>query len=102
VFLGFQLRHPQQMAEHLKPMALGQPGQIGNVFRDECRGLVRSAIAAWFIGARMPIFANGCARPLVAFFLGQKLHPISCLQQNLLFLRVQLWDAFYNFFDTIS
>jgi len=72
VFLGFQLRHPQEMAEHLQPMALRQPGQLGNGFRDECRGLVRPTIAARFIGARKPIFASGCAAPPVAFFLGQK------------------------------
>jgi hypothetical protein len=63
VFLGFQLRHPQEMAEHLQPMALRQPGQVG---------FVRSTIAARLIGARLPIFASGCAAPPVAFFLGQK------------------------------
>jgi hypothetical protein len=75
MFLGFQLRHPQEMAEHLKPMALRQPGQIGRGFRNECRGLIRPAIAARLIGSGRPIFASGCARPPVAFFLGQKLHP---------------------------
>jgi hypothetical protein len=75
VFLGFQLRHPQEMAEHLKPMALRQPGQIGHGFRNECRGLIRPTIAARLIGSGRPIFASGCARPPVAFFLGQKLHP---------------------------
>jgi hypothetical protein len=75
VFLGFQLRHPQEMAEHLKPMALRQPGQIGHGFRNECRGLIRPAIAARLIGSGRPIFASGRARPPVAFFLGQKLHP---------------------------
>jgi hypothetical protein len=72
MFFGFQLRHPQEMAQHLKPMALRQPGQIGDVFRDECRGLVRSAIAARFIRARRPVFASGCAAPPVGFLLGQK------------------------------
>jgi hypothetical protein len=38
VFVGFQLRHPQQTAEHLEPMALRQPGQIGDGFRDKSRG----------------------------------------------------------------
>jgi hypothetical protein len=72
VLLGFQLRHPQEVAEHLKPMPLRQQGQVGGGFRNECRGLVRSAIAARFIGARLPIFASGCAAPPVAFLLGQK------------------------------
>jgi hypothetical protein len=101
VLLGFQLLHPQEMAEHLQPMALRQQGQIGDVFRNESRGLVRPAIAARFIGARRPIFAGGCAAPPVAFFLGQKLHPTLCFQEKYTLFRVQLWDAFYNFFDTI-
>jgi hypothetical protein len=63
------------MAEHLKPMALRQQDQIGDGFRNECRGLIRPAIAARFIGARVPIFASGCAAPPVAFLLGQELHP---------------------------
>ncbi|MDR3488336.1 MAG: hypothetical protein P4M05_25985 [Bradyrhizobium sp.] len=66
------------MAEHVEPVALRQPGQFGNGVRDECRSLIRAAIAARFIGARKPIFASGCAAPPVAFFLGQKLHPASC------------------------
>jgi len=75
VFVGFQLRHPQETAEHLKPMALRQPGQIGGGFRDKSGGLIGPAIFARLIGARRPIFASGCARPPVGFFLGQKLHP---------------------------
>jgi hypothetical protein len=78
VFLGFQLRHPQEMAEHLQPMPLRQQGQVGGGLRNEGRGLVRSTIAARLIGARLPIFASGCAAPPVAFFLGQKLHPTLC------------------------
>jgi hypothetical protein len=101
VLLGFQLRHPQEMAEHLQPMALRQQGQIGDVFRNECRSLVGPAIAARFIGAPRPIFASGCADPLVGFFRGQKLHPTLCFQKKYTPFRVQLWDAFYNFFDTI-
>jgi len=72
VFVGFQLRHPQETAEHLEPMALRQPGQIGDGFRDKSRGLIGPAIAARLIGAPGPIFASGYARPPVAFFLGQK------------------------------
>jgi hypothetical protein len=79
VFLGFQLRHPQEVTEHLEPVALRQQGQIGDVLCDERRGLIGSAIADGFIGARRPIFANGCAPPPVAFFLGQELHPTFCL-----------------------
>jgi hypothetical protein len=101
VFLGFQLRHPQEMAEHVEPVALRQPGQFRGGFGNECRGLVRPAIAARFIGSREPIFASGCAPPPVAFFLGQKLHPALRLFRNIYLFRVQLWDAFYNFFDTI-
>jgi hypothetical protein len=78
VFLGFQLRHPQEMAEHRQPMPLRQPGQVGGGLRNKGRGLVRSTIAARLIGARLPIFASGCAAPPVAFFLGQKLHPTLC------------------------
>jgi hypothetical protein len=36
------------------------------------------ALKLRFIGARVPIFASGCAAPSVAFFLGQKLHPTLC------------------------
>jgi hypothetical protein len=43
VFLGFQLRHPQEMAEHVEPMPLRQPGQFRGGFGNECRGLVRLA-----------------------------------------------------------
>jgi hypothetical protein len=75
MFFRFQLRHPQEMAEHLEPMPLRQPGQIGGGFRDEGRGLVRPTIAARLIGPRRLVFASGCAAPPVAFFLGQKLHP---------------------------
>jgi hypothetical protein len=32
------------MAEHLKPMMLRQPGQIGDDFGNECRDFVRFAI----------------------------------------------------------
>jgi hypothetical protein len=101
VFLGFQLRHPQQTTEHLEPMALRQPGQIGDGFRNVSRGLVRTAIAAWFIGAQMSIFASGYAPPPVAFLLGQESHPTMCFLKNYSPFRVQLWDAIYNFFDTI-
>jgi hypothetical protein len=75
VFFRFQLRHPQETTEHLKPMALRQLGEIGGGFRDEACGLVRPTIAARLIGLRRSIFASGCAAPPVAFFLGQKLHP---------------------------
>jgi hypothetical protein len=101
VFLGFQLRHPQEMAEHLKPMALRQPGQIGHGFRNEGRGLIRPAIAAQLIGSGRPIFASRCARPPVGFLLGQNYIQHCVFLEKYTVLRVQLWDAFYNFFDTI-
>jgi hypothetical protein len=102
VFVGFQLRHPQQTAEHLEPMALRQPGQIGDGFRDKPRGLIGPAIAARLIGAPGPIFASGYARPPVAFFLGQKQYPTWCLLEKYTPFRLQLWGAFCNFFDAAA
>jgi hypothetical protein len=50
VFLRFQLRHPQEMAEHFEPMVLRQPGQIGHGFGDKLRGLIPPAIAGRLTG----------------------------------------------------
>jgi hypothetical protein len=47
------------------------PSQLGDGFRNECRGLVRPAIPHGIIGSRTPIPALGCAGP-----------PAPCLSQK--------------------
>ena len=49
---GLELRHPEQVAENLKPMALGQLDQFGNGFRDEGHGLIRTALPVVLIRGR--------------------------------------------------
>src|SRR5260370_5780019 len=49
MFLGFELRHPEQEAEHVELVASRQPGQLGNGLRNDGRGLVRASLACWFI-----------------------------------------------------
>ena len=46
VFLRFQPRHPEQMAQHVELVAPRQLGEISGCFGDEGRGLVRSALLA--------------------------------------------------------
>ena len=41
MFLGFQLRHPEQEAEHVELVASRQPGQLDNGLRNEGCRLVR-------------------------------------------------------------
>jgi hypothetical protein len=51
--------------------------------------------------ARLPIFASGCAGSAGRFFSWSKITSgIVFLKENAPF-RLQLWDAFYNFFDTM-
>jgi hypothetical protein len=52
VFLRFQLRHPEQMAEHVELVAPRQPGKVSSSLCDKGRGLIRPALLAWFIGSR--------------------------------------------------
>ena len=46
---GFELRHPEQMAEDLEPVAFGEFGQFGNGLRDEGHGLVGAALLTCLI-----------------------------------------------------
>ena len=59
--LGFELRHPQEMAEDVEPMTPGQLDQFGNGLRNEGHGLVGAALLAsfngTFLGWRVPTFA---------------------------------------------
>jgi hypothetical protein len=75
VFLRFQLRHPQEMAEHFEPMVLRQPGQIGHGFGDKRRGLIPPPSPGGSPvreGRSLP--ADACLRRST-FFLAKKLHP---------------------------
>jgi len=60
-FFGLELRHAEQMTEHLEPMALRQLDQFGNGLRNEGHGLVGAALLAsfngTFLGWRVPTFA---------------------------------------------
>ena len=37
MFLGFELRHPEQEAKHVELVASRQPGQLGNGLRNDGR-----------------------------------------------------------------
>jgi hypothetical protein len=60
-FFRLELRHAEQMNEHLQPMAFRQFDEFGNGFRDEGHSLVRAALLAsisdTFPGWRSPTFA---------------------------------------------
>ena len=60
---GFELHHPEQMAEDLELVAPGQFAQIGNGLRDEGHGLVRAALPIGLICIRSAISARSCALP---------------------------------------
>ena len=47
-FFRLELRHAEQMAEHLQPMALRQLDQFGNGLRNEGHGLVGAALLTSF------------------------------------------------------
>src|SRR6202011_4224730 len=98
MLLGLQLRHPEQEAEHVQLVATRQSGMVGDGFGDKGHSLVRPALPAWFIALRTPLPARGCARPPTSC-AGQEITSNWRLLINIRLLRVQLWDAFYNFFD---
>jgi len=56
-----ELRHAEQMAEHLQPVALRQLDQFGNGLRNEGHGLIGAAlltsVSGTFLGWRVPTFA---------------------------------------------
>ena len=60
-FLCLELRHAEQMAQHLQPVALRQLDQFGDGLRDEGHGLIRAALLTSFngsfLGWRNPLFA---------------------------------------------
>jgi len=60
-FLGLQLRHAEQMAEHLQLVALRQLDQFRNGLGNEGHGLIRAALLTSFngsfLGWRNPLFA---------------------------------------------
>jgi hypothetical protein len=60
---GFELYHPEQVAEDLELVAPGQFAQIGNGLRDEGHGLVRAALPIGLIRIRSAISARSCALP---------------------------------------
>jgi hypothetical protein len=74
MLLRFQLRHPEQEAEHVQPVATRESGKLGEGFGNEGRSLVRPTLAARFIALRPPLPARGCARP-PASCAGQKIAP---------------------------
>jgi hypothetical protein len=76
VFVRFEQYHPEQMAEHIEPMAPRQPSKVGSSLRNQGRSLIRTALAAWFIGSRTSPLARGWTRP-PAPCLGQKIQ-IQC------------------------
>ena len=60
-FFRLELRHAEQMAEHLQPVALRQLDQFGNGLRNEGHGLVGAALltsfSGTFLGWRVPTLA---------------------------------------------
>src|SRR3954447_21909216 len=76
-----ELRHAEQMAQHLQPVALRQLDQFSNGLRDEGHGLVRAALLTSFsnsfLGWRCPTLARSFLLP-AASNLAQK----TCIQSN--------------------
>ena len=77
-FFRLELRHAEQVAEHLQPVALRQLDQFGNGLRNEGHSLVRAALLtsfSSFAGGEsdvcLKLFASG--RPQL---LLKKIHPI--------------------------
>jgi hypothetical protein len=68
MFLGLQLRHPEQEPEHIEFVASRQPGQLGNSFRNDGRGLLRATLACCFIAPRLSPPALMRARPPASAF----------------------------------
>lgn len=71
VFLGFQLRHSEQMAQHVEFVVPREPGEIRRGLRNEGCSLIRPALLAWFIGSRTLVLARRYALP-PSPCLGQK------------------------------
>src|ERR1700730_16422039 len=94
---GFHLRHLEQSDQHAELVTPRHPRQFGDALCDEDCSLLRPAILHRIIFSRTAIPARGWPRS-----------PAPCLGQNYVqwvssgkirLLRVQLWQAFYNFFD---
>ena len=75
-----ELRHAEQMAEHLQPVALRQLDQFGNGLRNEGHGLIGAAllssVSGTFLGVASPdaclkLFASGRLQ-----LCSKNLHPI--------------------------
>jgi hypothetical protein len=88
MFLGLQLRHPEEMTEQIKPVASRQPREIRRGLGDEGRGLIRPALSTWFLGSRTSLRAFGCA--LWALGLGQKITSNPVYYRRIPFMRAQL------------
>jgi hypothetical protein len=87
--LGFELRHPQEVAENVEPMTTGQLDQFGNGFRNEGDGLIRAALLPlWLIGLRPPISDRSLSLS-AAPHLGQK----SCIQIHLIWIENTLFES---------
>jgi hypothetical protein len=89
LFLGFKLRHAEEMAEHLEPMAARQLGQIGGSFRNHGRSLLRAALTARLIGSHAPTPPRGFPRPS-ASCLGQTIAPNATREREIHVLGAQL------------
>jgi hypothetical protein len=76
-FFGLELRHSEQMIEHLKPVALRQFDQFGHSFGDERNGLVRAALPTTFIGWRPRSLPEAVALPRRRQPCSKNLHPIA-------------------------
>ena len=98
MFLGFELRHPEQEAEHVELVASRQPGQLGNGLGNDGRGLVRASLACWFIA---PPPALMRARPPATAF-GQPVTSSAANYHQIRLLSAQLWEANHNFLDINS
>jgi hypothetical protein len=96
-----QLRHPKQEAEQVELVAPRQSRKVGHGVGNEGDGLFRPTLPAWLFALRSPLPARGGAH-LPASCAGEELNPMSCLFKNIRLLRLQLWDAFYNFFDIVA
>jgi hypothetical protein len=69
-FFRLELRHAEQMAEHLEPMALRQLDQFGNGLGNEGHGLVRAAFLTSFMifGWRFRFLARSLPLPAASSF----------------------------------